>query len=140
MPAPAESPDGFQIDGDVVAFRAVAARDAEREFAMAIMHADGHAVHLGLDDVLDLFAAQMLADRLVERAEFGQRVFVPGAIAFLAVGLLGAGRMVSRRHLVQRQHRHQMADPGEFLAGRAADPLRGRFRRYEVGKLPLQLL
>ena len=33
-----------------------------------------------------------------------------------------------------------MLDAGEFFAGRAADALRGRFGRDEVGKLFLQLL
>ena len=50
------------------------------------MDADGHAVHLRFQDVLDAVAAELLAEGRVERAELGQRVFVLGAIAFVAVG------------------------------------------------------
>ena len=85
-------------------------------------------------------AAQVLADGGVERAEFGQRVFVLRAIAFVAVRFFVLGRMIAGRDLVEREHRHEMFDAGKFFAGRAADPLRGRFGRDEVGKIFLQFL
>ena len=59
---------GFEIRRDVIAFRAVAARDAEIKFAVPVMTAERNAVHLRLDDVLHLIAAEMLADGRVEGA------------------------------------------------------------------------
>ena len=48
--------------------------------------------------------------------------------------------MIAGLDLVEREHRHEMFDAGEFFAGRAADALRGRFGRDEFGKLFLQFL
>ena len=132
--------DGFEIGGDVVAFRAVAARDAERELAVAVMDADGDAVHLRLDDVFHVVAAEMLANGRVQGAQFREGVFILRAIAFVAVGFLVLGRMIAGLDLVEREHRHEMFDAGKFFAGRAADTLRGRFGRDEIGKYFLQFL
>ena len=132
--------DGFEIGGDVVAFRAVAARDAERELAVAVMDADGHAVHLRFHDVFDAVAAELFADGRIERAQFGEGVFILRAVAFVAVWFLVFRRMIGGLDLVEREHRHEMFDAGEFFAGRAADALRGRFRRDQFGKFLLQLL
>ena len=48
--------------------------------------------------------------------------------------------MFARFDFVERLHRHEMFDAGEFLARRAADSLRGRFRRDEIGELFFQFL
>ena len=116
--------DGFEIGGDVVAFGAVAARDSERELAVAVMDADGHAIHLRLQDILDFVAGEVFANRRVKSAKLVQRGFILCAVAFVAVGFLGAGRMFGGFNLVERQHRHQMFDSGKLRAGRAADALR----------------
>ena len=134
------SAHGFEIHRDVVALRPVAACDAEYELAVPVMHADGHAVHLRLDDVFHFVAAKMFADRRIKRAEFIQRFFVLLPIAIVAVGFRFLGRMVADFDLFERKHRHEMFDAGKLFAGRAADALCGRFRRDESGEFFLQLL
>ena len=83
---------GFEIRRDVVAFRAVAARDAERELALAIVNADGHAVHFRLDDVLNFVAPKLFADGRVERAQFRQSIFILRAVALVAIRFFGERR------------------------------------------------
>ena len=82
----------------------------------------------------------MLANRSIKRAQFGQCIFVLGAIAFIAVGFLGTGRVLSRCHFVERQHRHEMFDAGELLARRATDALGRRFGGGQLRKRVFQLL
>ena len=118
-------PDSFEVGSDVVAFHAIAARDSERELAVTVMDADGHAIHLRLHEVLDFVAAEMFANRRVKSAKLVQRGFILCAVAFVAVGFLGAGRMFGGRDLVQREHRHEMSDAGKLRAGRTADALGG---------------
>ena len=94
--------DGLEIGGDVIALGTVAARDAEGKFAVPVMEADGHAVHLGFHHILHVIPAGMFADGGIERAQFGQGLFILRAITFFAVGLLGAGGMIAGGNLVQR--------------------------------------
>ena len=82
----------------------------------------------------------MFTDGRIEGAQFGQRVFILQAIAFLAIRFLGAGRLVAGLNFVEREHRHEMFHALEFFTRRATDALRGRFRRDEVGKILFQLL
>ena len=82
----------------------------------------------------------MLANRGVERAKLGERIFILRTIAFLAIRFLRARRMVTGFNLVERKHRHQMFDAGKFFARRPADALRGRFGRGEFREILFQLL
>ena len=104
------------------------------------MNADGHAVHLRLNDVLNFFAAEVFADGCIEGAQFGQSIFILRAVALVAVRQFVFRRRIAGLHLVKRQHRQQMFEAGKFFAGRATDALRGRFRRDEVGEILFQLL
>jgi len=61
--------DGPQIARDVLADEAVAARSALHELSILVREVDREAVDLQLADVVDVVAAEELADPLVERLE-----------------------------------------------------------------------
>src|SRR5207244_13028799 len=64
-----QTPNGTEIVGDVVATLAVAAGGAEAEFRLLVREADGDAVDLELDHVLDAVAAEQPAHPAIELAE-----------------------------------------------------------------------
>ena len=109
--------DGAQVVRDVIALLAVAARGSEGEDAVLIGQGNGQAVDLEFDDVPDRLAVQQLADAFVELAQLGGTVGV-----------------------VDRQHRHAMADADEPLDRLAADALGGAVGRDQFGMLGLELL
>ncbi len=100
---------------DVVAFFAVAARDAGREQAIVVGQRHGDAVDLQLDDVNHLLAAERLADA---RVEFAQ----------LVVGLA----------LLDRQHGNAVNDLAEAGDRLPADALSGAVGRNQLGVLFFQ--
>ena len=122
--------DRPQVGGHVLADRAVAARRADREHAVAIGQRDREAVDLGLDDVAER--------HVVEPAAFEQAPIarVPGA------QLVGVARVGEREHrlevahlleLLQRPARRRAGSASRECAARGTLPrapaARGRGRR-----------
>ena len=89
--------DGPDVVGNVFADDAVAAGDAADELALFINEVDCQAVDFQFDDVFQIFAAQVIADALVEFPQFIVAEDVAQAehgpvmgIFFKAAGNLGA--------------------------------------------------
>ena len=73
---------GAKICRDVIARRAVAARDAEREQAVAVVNGNRDAVHFRLHHVADFLRAELFADGLIEAEKFLDGALVLQAHAF----------------------------------------------------------
>ena len=108
---------GAQVRGDVLAGAAVAARRALHEGAMLVDEADGQAVEFRFAVVGDAFDAERLANAPVE----------------------GLDVVVGER-VVERKHRDAVRHRPEGSHRRAADALRRRIGREQLGMLGLQRL
>ncbi len=107
---------GAHVGRNVFSGRAVAARDAAHQLAAFITQRQRHAVELEFADVLNVGApAEFLHPPL------------PIAQLFFAVSV------------VERQHRRGMRDFDESLARLAADALRRRIGRDQLGMRGLEL-
>ena len=112
--------NGADVDGDVLALHAVAARDAADQRAMLVGQGDAEAVDLQLRDIRELLIAgvQRAAQPLVERARI-----------VLVVGV------------VEAEHRRGVAhDAKAGGEGAAADTLGRRIGRDEIGMRVLERL
>ena len=116
MHAQRQRADGARVFRDVLAHRAVAARDGLHELAIAIVRRHGKAVHLQFGHVAELGAAQQFAHAAVEIAQFA---FVQGVI--------------------QAQHGRAVRHLDETFARLAAHALGGRIGRQQFGMLRLQI-
>ena len=108
---------GAHVGRDVLADRAVAARDAQRQPAAFEAQRQRHAVQLQLADVLDVRLAAQLVDAPLPVAQF---LFVVG--------------------VVEREHRRGVRHLDEALARLAAHALRRRIGRDQLRMLGLELL
>ena len=104
----------LDIGGDVLALGAVAAGGGGDEFAVLVAQRHRQAVDLGLGAEGDL----LVVAELEEAADAGDEIDDV---------LLGEG-------VVERQHRHRVADFLEAAGGRGADFQRQRFQRAQVGE------
>ena len=111
-----DAANGSEIGGDIVAGGAVAARCAASEDAFLITEINGEAVHFGLDDPIEFFVRQDALNAIYKFAQFLLRIGV-----------------------VEAQHRFEMLDRFESLKRLAADALRWRIGRDEIGKLFFQI-
>ncbi len=110
--------DNAHVRGHVLAFVTVAARGRLDEFAILVAQAAGEAVDLGFRND-------------IERRAFAQAQKPPHAGAELLDFLI-------REDVAERQHRHAVADLGEFLRRRRADLAIGGVRIGKFGELPLR--
>ena len=106
--------DNAHVRGDVLAFVAVAARRRLDEFAILVAQAAGEAVDLRFRND-------------IERRAIGQAQKTPHPGAELLDFLVG-------EDIAERQHRHAVADLGEFLRRRRADLAIGGIGASELGK------
>ena len=109
--------DRLEVVRHVIPCGAIATRDAMFEHAILVTHADGHAVHLRLNDALHLLATE----------------------AFLHAGKEG-GELLLRVGVVEAHHPHRVRDLRETFQRRSTHALRRRIRREQIGKLRLDLL
>jgi hypothetical protein len=110
------------VSGDVVALRAVTARDALHELALLVAHAHRDAVDLWLDDEAELLALERLLHAVDEGLELAGRVGV--------VEALHRDRVLHRREVRQRL-------AADALARRIADVELG-MRCFEVDELAVK--
>ena len=106
--------DNAHVRGDVLAFVTVAARGRLDEFAILVAQAAGEAVDLGFRND-------------IERRALAQAQKAPHAGAELLGFLI-------REDVAERQHRHAVADLGEFLRRRRADLAIGGVRIGKFGE------
>ena len=116
--------DGFDVLGNVFAYRAVAACRSLHQYAVAVEQADGEAVEFGFDNVFGIAAVQAVAHALVEGVHFGM---VEHAVFILR------GKGVG-----QRQHRHFVAHFGKSRQRLAADALGRAVGQFEFGMVSFQ--
>ena len=107
----------LHIGGDILAFGAVAARRAGDELAFLVAQRHRQAVDLRLGGECDLLVLRQ-TQKAADAADEIDDVF------------FGKG-------IVERQHRHRVADLGESRRGRRADPLRQAFQRAQLRKARL---
>src|SRR4029077_1581323 len=108
---------GAHVQGDVFADGTVATGDAADQFATLVVQGQRHAVELQFANIVNIFAAAELVDATL-----------PGAELVFAVGI------------VQRKHGRGMRRFENPFARLAADALRGRVGRDQVGVIGFQLL
>jgi len=107
----------FDVGGDILAFRSIAARRAADQFAVLIAQRHRQAVDLrlgGKGNLLIVAEPQEAADARDKIDDV----------------LLG-------KRIVERQHRHRMADLGEARRRRRADALGQAFERAQLRKARL---
>ena len=112
--AQGDAGDGADVGRDVVPLDPVAPGQGLDQHAALVAQGETDPVHLGLNDVVGLRAAQPAHDILVEVAE-----------VLVVVGV------------VEAEHRHRMPPGDEFGQGFGPDPLAGRVGGDEVGELAL---
>ena len=108
---------GAQIGRDVLAFGAVAARRAAHEAAMFVGEVDRQPVDLRFGDERERRIRREAHEAARTSAEFGE---------FLGV-----------HRVVEREHRHAVADLGEAALRRVADAVGGRVRTNQLRKTRL---
>ena len=113
----ADRPD---IRGHVLAFKSVAARRRLNELAVLVAQRAGKAVDLRLGGHIE----RRVAAEAEKASDAGDELL----------------DLLVREDVAERQHRHLVADLGEFLRRRRADPAGQRFRADEFRKGPLQRL
>ena len=106
----------LEVGGDVVAGGAIAARGTAGEDAILIAEVDGDAVHLRIDDPLQILVGEQLLHAIHEVAHFLLRIGV-----------------------IQAEHRQPMLHLLELLQRLAADALAWGIGRDKLGKLLLQV-
>ena len=108
------------VGGDILAFRAVAARRGRDQLAVLVAQRHRQAVDLGLGGKRH----HLVLLQVEEAADAGDEV----------LHLRGVERVL------QRQHRHRVAHLGEATRGRSADLARQAFQRLQIGKFRLDRL
>ena len=109
--------NGFEVVGDVVAGLAITACRRLFEHAIFVAHSHSDTIDLRLDDAVDALTAQTFLQAGEEGAEF----------------LFGVG-------VVEAHHAHGVRDLREAFQRSAADTLRGRIGRQQIGKLRFDVL
>ena len=114
--------DGAHVRRHVLADLAIAARCGAHQRALLVAQADGEAVELELGGIFD----RRVRSRELELA-------ADARIELRRAGILGVGLRANRKHRRLVAHRRQL------LRRRAADALRRRIGRAQLGMLLLQL-
>ena len=99
-----------QVRSDIVSGRTIATGYAEGELAVPVVNADGNTIHLRLHDVFHMFKVQMLANRGIEAAKFGQCVLVLLTAATKPVRLRPFIWVFCGLDFLKRQHRLEVFD------------------------------
>ena len=105
----------FHVGGDVLALAAVAARRAGDERAVLVAQRHRQAVDLRLGGKRDLLRRRGKPQKAADAADEIDHVFL-------------------RKRVVEREHRHRVADFGETRRRRRTDPLRQAVLRPQLRK------